>query len=228
MNVCDKIQKLDSLDHFIVYGLVFHRRLDLEPAGLALGPYDIGTVGRFAVGEACHVAYLDVGGVVWFLEDCKRVNRLCSAGWLYIRYLSWLRSGISSRPWTLRGVSAYAASRLAGFPLLSYAMRASSKTNISQSSELVLEASSGCRISDSGTGMVATTRGALHAAEGSAGGASAFSPRTRASRAGDLVRVSARHVWSRVAANLPASYRTFEIHQKHCNEAKKLGLDGAR
>lgn len=106
--------------------------------------------------------YFNFHGLVGFLQNCSRVSRNSVLGrrvqqptsMSHIRYFSWLRPGVSSRPSTRSGVSAYAARRLAGLPLLSKTIRASLKTKISQSSELVLEASSGLSTSDSGVGIL--------------------------------------------------------------------------
>jgi hypothetical protein len=71
-----------------------------------------------------------------------------------IQYFNCPRAAVNV-PTTLSGVSAYASRRLAGFPSFSYTTCALPRVKISQSSELVMEASTGFRTSPSGVGILA-------------------------------------------------------------------------
>ena len=76
IDIGDKVQKLHSLNHFIIYWLVHCCRPYLKPARFALCPHYICAISHLPVGEARHVPYLNFGGLVRFLEDCIRVSRL--------------------------------------------------------------------------------------------------------------------------------------------------------
>jgi hypothetical protein len=118
--VDQKIQKFHSLHVFIMCTLVVScRPCNSKPPCFPQSPESVGSIVHLSVCEASDILNCDIGGFVWFLEHCDIFSTglrqsICA---LDVQWCAWIRSGASKRPRTVSGQSAYAARRLAVFPL---------------------------------------------------------------------------------------------------------------